>query len=419
MSIIRNFISPNLLTKERCRVTSHSDLVINTDLDIGNTVNGVVLSLEDRVFLHAQTSGVENGVYEVTSSGPIRAYDYDVGELVHSTIIWEQEEDTGWVCTNNSGSDIVNTDSLIFSQFGGPGVNGNISATGTDNIIPKFGTNNTLLDSNLEASLSGLVFKNNNKVELFPLSQTSDSTINIPDINGTDTLTFNSLSQILINKTFDANDNTLTNAAAYKLKTLSGELDITSTSPTNGNFLVYNGTLTWENGLTAKGQLLTHNGTGQLTLTTGINGQVLSADSVESTGLKWIDAGTGDVVGPISVTDSNIALFDGTTGKLLKEQTTQELNSRYDTTSITTTPYSVLDTDWILLVNTSSAKTINLPSAIQKRKLKIIDITGMGGTNNITLLCDGSDTIFGEPSLIIDCDWASCYLYSDGTKWFI
>jgi len=55
-------------------------------------------------------------------------------------------------------------------------------------------------------------------------------------------------------------------------------------------------------------------------LTVGTNGQVLTADSAEPTGLKWATvAGTGDVVGPASAVDSHVALFDGTTGKLLKD----------------------------------------------------------------------------------------------------
>lgn len=57
-------------------------------------------------------------------------------------------------------------------------------------------------------------------------------------------------------------------------------------------------------------------------LAVGSNGQVLMADSAESTGVKWATAsGTGDVVGPASSTDARLALFDSTTGKLLKQST--------------------------------------------------------------------------------------------------
>lgn len=71
----------------------------------------------------------------------------------------------------------------------------------------------------------------------------------------------------------------------------------------------------------AKGDLAV--GTGANTaarLAVGTNGQVLTADSAEATGTKWATvAGTGDVVGPASATNNNVALFDGITGKLVKD----------------------------------------------------------------------------------------------------
>jgi hypothetical protein len=51
----------------------------------------------------------------------------------------------------------------------------------------------------------------------------------------------------------------------------------------------------------------------------GTNGQVLTADSAEATGLKWATVtGSGDVVGPASATDNALVRFDSTTGKLVQ-----------------------------------------------------------------------------------------------------
>lgn len=55
--------------------------------------------------------------------------------------------------------------------------------------------------------------------------------------------------------------------------------------------------------------------------TGGTTGQVLSKVDGTDYNTEWADAATGDgdVVGPASATNGNIALFDGTTGKLLQD----------------------------------------------------------------------------------------------------
>jgi len=71
----------------------------------------------------------------------------------------------------------------------------------------------------------------------------------------------------------------------------------------------------------AKGDLAV--GTGADTaskLIVGANGTSLVADSGEATGLKWsVPAGGGDVVGPAGATDGHLAVFDGATGKVIKD----------------------------------------------------------------------------------------------------
>ncbi len=70
--------------------------------------------------------------------------------------------------------------------------------------------------------------------------------------------------------------------------------------------------------LTTKGDVWSYS-TDDIRVGIGTNGQVLTADSGETAGLKWSTiAGTGDVVGPGSATDNSIPRYDTTTGKLIQ-----------------------------------------------------------------------------------------------------
>ena len=100
------------------------------------------------------------------------------------------------------------------------------------------------------------------------------------------------------------------------------------TDPTNGQGLIWDSTLkVWKPGtvsssggspLTTKGDIYTFS-TVDARLPAGVNGQVLTADSTQATGLKWTTvSGTGDVVGPGGATANALAIYNSTTGKLIK-----------------------------------------------------------------------------------------------------
>lgn len=84
-------------------------------------------------------------------------------------------------------------------------------------------------------------------------------------------------------------------------------------------------------------------------------------------------------------------------------------------------PYTVLPADQIVQVDTSAARTINLPPAASfptGRPLYIKDHTGNGTTNTITVVPNGGETIDGMASAVITVDWGVMRLYSDGSNWF-
>lgn len=92
--------------------------------------------------------------------------------------------------------------------------------------------------------------------------------------------------------------------------------------------------------LTAKGDVLAHDGTNSIRLAVGSNGLCLKADSAQTSGLAWgtCGSGTGDVVGPASATDNAIVRFDSTTGKLVQNSgvTIDDSNNLTTTGSVTT-----------------------------------------------------------------------------------
>ena len=119
----------DLRIKKNVRVASTVALTLSTDFEAGDTIDGVVLVQGDRILIKNQSSGVENGIYIVNASGaPSRAPDMPAGSSAASIFTIVQQgtlnADTLWICANNTGSDTVNTDSLVFVQIQGGGGGG-------------------------------------------------------------------------------------------------------------------------------------------------------------------------------------------------------------------------------------------------------------------------------------------------------
>jgi hypothetical protein len=82
-------------------------------------------------------------------------------------------------------------------------------------------------------------------------------------------------------------------------------------------------------------------------------------------------------------------------------------------------PYSAA-ADEIILVDTSSARTINLPTPTSSGRITIKDAVGSANTNNITIARNGSESIEGvAANYVIQGDWVSITLVSNGTDWYI
>lgn len=93
----------------------------------------------------------------------------------------------------------------------------------------------------------------------------------------------------------------------------------------------------------------------------------------------------------------------------------------YGTTSVIVSPYVPVAADAFLLVNKNTAVAINLPTATSRNgyPLAIKDISGAAQTNNITINRNGSDTIEGLTSIVIDVAYGGYTLYPVTGGWVL
>jgi hypothetical protein len=124
-------------------------------------------------------------------------------------------------------------------------------------------------------------------------------------------------------------------------------------------------------------------------------------------------------------TDTQILTTNGT-GNLSWSDNT-DCSNNYTIKSVSSTPYTILNTEQHIEIDSSTlAITLTLPeiSAIDTANdYKIYIITDTGGnstTNNITINRSGSDTINGETSMVLNVNYSSVTLKSNGTnKWYL
>ena len=98
----------------------------------------------------------------------------------------------------------------------------------------------------------------------------------------------------------------------------------------------------------------------------------------------------------------------------LKQQKDLQVNA----TTVAGATYTVLRTDDIIhsTYSATGAVTITIPTSLmaEKKTFTIKDAAGKAGTNNITI--DSADNIDGAGTYVINSDYDSITLYSDGNN---
>lgn len=138
-------VAQGLDVKGSCRAIATS----NVALTGAQTVDGVSLVAGDRVLLSGQSNPVQNGIFVVATGAWSRAADMAAGSDGSGNFTFVTEgssyNDTGWVCTNSTGSAVVGTDALGFTQFSGTG--SGVGGSGTTGKLPKWSGFSSLSDS--------------------------------------------------------------------------------------------------------------------------------------------------------------------------------------------------------------------------------------------------------------------------------
>ena len=119
-------VKTGLDVKDSVVAASTGNGTLNSAYTNGDTLDGVTLATNDRILLKDQSTGSENGIYTVNSSGaPTRATDFDANAEVTSgafTFVTEgtANGDSGFVLTTNDDITVGST-AMTWAQFSGAG----------------------------------------------------------------------------------------------------------------------------------------------------------------------------------------------------------------------------------------------------------------------------------------------------------
>ena len=122
----------------------------NITLSGTQTIDGFAALAGDRVLVKNQSTGSQNGIYVVAAGAWSRATDMAAASGAAAVYVWIEggstQADSGWLCTNNTGSDVVGTDNLVWVQFSGAGqITAGAGMTKTANTLDIVATDSSIL----------------------------------------------------------------------------------------------------------------------------------------------------------------------------------------------------------------------------------------------------------------------------------
>jgi hypothetical protein len=229
-----------LRTRIICEAATTANITLSSDLQNGDTIDGVTLATGDQVLVKDQSTASQNGIYTVVSSGTAsRSTDFDaIGELSGQMVIINQgstNDNTMWLCTTNN-TVTLDSDSIAFTKVTPQNV-GDVTLTGTQTL-----TNKTLTSPIIDGN--GAVFEGSTadayETTLTPVDPTADRTQYLLNQTGYVAL-LNAATTTTITST-PAELNILDGATTTysELNIMDGDTTATSTTLANADRLVVN-----------------------------------------------------------------------------------------------------------------------------------------------------------------------------------
>jgi len=129
-----------LRTRIIVEAATTANVTLSSDLQNGDTIDGVTLATGDQVLVKNQSTDSQNGIYTVVSSGTAsRSTEYDaIAEISGQIVVVNQgttNDNTLWLCTTNSSA-TLGSDSISFTKITPQNV-GNVTLTGTQTLTNK------------------------------------------------------------------------------------------------------------------------------------------------------------------------------------------------------------------------------------------------------------------------------------------
>ena len=138
-----------LKTRIICRAATTGNVTLSSDLQNGDSLDGITLATGDRVLVKDQSTGSQNGIYTVVASGTAsRDTDFDaIGELAGQLVIIQEgsvNAEKMFLCTTDSDASL-GSDTITFTVVQ-PANIGDVTLTGTQTLTNKTLTSPVISD---------------------------------------------------------------------------------------------------------------------------------------------------------------------------------------------------------------------------------------------------------------------------------